>query len=250
VTFEADDVTNDHTEICFDVGGSTWGVADSTVIVNDHIHDCGVMPAANHDHGIYVEDATNTLIAHNLIDHNADRGIQLYPWSIGAVITDNVIAYNGEGIIFSGDEGVASNNNLVEHNLIVNSLIRADIESWYPAGNPVGVSNLARENCVSGRGIDTSGGGFDAQSNVTAAAGEILAIEGGYAVASSSPCATVVPDMVTNLVPRTGVPPSHARKARVTRARVLSAHHRHRQGKRSHRARHAPRTSHTARLRK
>jgi parallel beta-helix repeat protein len=263
VTFESDDVTNDHTEICFDVGSSTWGVADSTVIVNDHIHDCGVMPAANHDHGIYVQDATDTVIAHNLIDHNADRGIQLYPSSAGAVITDNVIAYNGEGVIFSGDEGVASNNNLVEHNLIVNSLIRADIESWYPVGNPIGVGNLARENCVSERGIDTSDGGFNTQGNVTAAAGEILASEGGYAVTPSSSCAAVVPDMVASLAPTpttgnpppsngTGLPPTksgpgHARKARAKHARVVSTHHRHRHGKRSRRARHARRTSHTAR---
>src|SRR5262249_24423639 len=32
VTFEADDVTNDNTEICFLIGSATWGAADSTVI--------------------------------------------------------------------------------------------------------------------------------------------------------------------------------------------------------------------------
>jgi parallel beta-helix repeat protein len=199
-TFESDDVTNDHTEICFDVGSATYGAADSTVIANDRIHDCGVMPAANHDHGIYVQDATNTRIVDNLITHNADRGIQLYPSSTGAVISGNVISENGEGIIFSGEGGVASNGNVVEHNLIVNSLIRSDVESWYPAGNPVGVGNVAQNNCVSARGIDTEAGGFTARSNVAASAGELLpTADGGLRPVSGSACANVLPEVVTRL---------------------------------------------------
>jgi parallel beta-helix repeat protein len=199
-TFESDDVTNDHTEICFVVGSSTYGVADSTVIANDRIHDCGVMPAANHDHGIYVQDATNTQIVDNLITHNADRGIQLYPSSTGAVISGNVISENGEGIIFSGDGGVASNGNVVEHNLIVNSLIRRDVESWYPAGNPLGVGNLAQNNCVSARGIDTGAGGFTARNNITASAGELVATgDGGFRPASGSACAGAVPGIASRL---------------------------------------------------
>lgn len=193
VTFESDDVTNDRTEICFDVGSSTWGMADSTVIAHNRIHDCGVLPATNHQHGIYVQDATNTQIVGNVIVNNADRGIQLYPNSTGAVITGNVIAGNGEGVIFSGEGGATSNGNTVEHNLVVNSLIRRDIESWYPSGTPHGVGNLARNNCVSSRGIDTSAGGFSAQGNVTASSGELVATgEGGYAAAAGSACAAVL----------------------------------------------------------
>lgn len=192
VTFESDDVTNDHTEICFDLGSTTWGFADSTVIAGNRIHDCGVIPSSNQDHGIYVQDATNTKIVNNVIVNNADRGIQLYPNSSGAVITGNVIAGNGEGVIFSGEGGATSNNNLVEHNLIVNSLIRRDIESWYPAGTPHGVGNLAQNNCVSARGIDTSSGGFTSQGNVTASASELVATgDGSYVAAKGSACAAV-----------------------------------------------------------
>jgi parallel beta-helix repeat protein len=210
-TFESDDVTNDHTEICFDVGSATYGVADSTVIANNRIHDCGVMPAANHDHGIYVQVATNTRIVDNLIAHNADRGVQLYPSSTGAVISGNVISENGEGVIFSGDGGVASNGNLVEHNLIVNSLVRRDIESWYPSGNPLGVANFAQGNCVSVRGIDTSAGGFTALNNVTASAGELVATsDGGLRPVAGSACAGAVPEIVSRLgaegAPSGGVP--------------------------------------------
>ena len=192
VTFESDDVTNDHTGICFDIGSATWGFADSTVIAHNRIHDCGVLPSTNQQHGIYVQDATNTQIVGNVIVNNVDRGIQLYPNSTGAVITGNVIANNGEGVIFSG-EGASSNGNLVEHNLIVNSRIRRDVESWYPSGTPRGVGNLVRANCVSTRGIDTSTGGFSVQGNVTASASELIATgEGGYSAAPGSACADVL----------------------------------------------------------
>jgi parallel beta-helix repeat protein len=192
VTFESDDVTNDHTGICFDIGSATWGFADSTVIAHNRIHDCGVLPSTNQQHGIYVQDATNTQIVGNVIVNNVDRGIQLYPNSTGAVITGNVIANNGEGVIFSG-EGASSNGNLVEHNLIVNSRIRRDVESWYPSGTSRGVGNLVRANCVSTRGIDTSAGGFSVQGNVTASASELIATgEGGSSAAPGSACANVL----------------------------------------------------------
>lgn len=212
-TFESDDVTNEHTEICFDVGSATYGVADSTVIAKNRIHDCGVMPAANHDHGIYVQVATNTRIVDNLIAHNADRGVQLYPSSTGAVISGNVISENGEGVIFSGDGGVASNGNLLEHNLIVNSLVRRDVESWYPSGNPLGVGNIAQNNCVSTRGVDTSAGGFTALNNVTASAGQLLATsDGGLRPLAGTACAGAVPEIASRLgaegAPSGGVPPS------------------------------------------
>lgn len=221
VTFESDDVTNDHTEICFDLGSATWGVADSTVISGNHIHDCGLLPSRNQDHGIYVQDATNTRIVGNLIDRNTDRGIQLYPSSTGAVISGNVISENGEGVLFSGEEGVASSNNVVEHNLIVNSLIRSDVESWYPAGNPHGVGNLVQNNCVSTRGIDTTDGGFSAQDNVTASSSELVAAEGGgYLPVAGSACAGVAPGLVNGLgvarAPSGGAPtPVEAQRGRL-----------------------------------
>ena len=196
--FESDDVTNDHTEICFDIGSSGWGIADSTVLAGNHIHDCGLLPSRNEDHGIYVQAATNTRIVGNLIDHNTDRGIQLYPSAQGTVVTGNVISNNGEGIAFGGDEGVASNNSTVEHNLIVNSDIRGDVESWYPAGNPHGSANIVQNNCVSTRGINLYDGGFVARNNVTASAAELVAgANGGYLPATGSRCASIVPELAS-----------------------------------------------------
>ncbi len=195
-TFESDDITDDHTEICFDIGSAVWGKADSTTIANNRIHDCGLLPSRNQDHGIYVQDATNTRIVGNLIDHNVDRGIQFYPSAQGSVVINNVIADNGEGVEFGGAEGVASSNNIVEHNLIVNSNIRGDVESYYPAGNPVGVGNVVQNNCVSGSGINTYSGGFSAHANVTASAAELIAtIAGGFLPAKGSACAGLVPEI-------------------------------------------------------
>jgi len=249
VTFEHDDVTDDQTEICFVVGSGIWGEADSTVIAYDHIHDCGVLPAENHDHGIYMQDATNFQIVGNLIDHNADRGIQLYPQASGGVIADNVISENGEGLIFSGDEGVASSDDVVEHNLIVKSLIRSDIESWYPQGNPVGVGNVARDNCVSQR---AEGAGFSSQENVVASPAELVATSaGGYTAVPGSVCAAALaggPAPLTAAIaakpkPRPRKPPRrnlrrhrrYGHRLRRPRRRTRRAHaHSHRRARASH----------------
>ena len=99
------------------------------MITHSRIHGCGVLPANNHEHGIYVDDAIGTRIEWNLIYDNADRAIQLYPNSQGATIDHDVIDDNGEGIIFSGDNGMASSNNDVYNNLMTGARIRYDAES-------------------------------------------------------------------------------------------------------------------------
>ena len=65
MVFARNDVTTNHTAICFIVGEPTYGHARRTLIEGNRIHNCGVMPAANHDHGIYVEEATDTVIRGN-----------------------------------------------------------------------------------------------------------------------------------------------------------------------------------------
>ncbi|MGH2881759.1 MAG: right-handed parallel beta-helix repeat-containing protein, partial [Solirubrobacteraceae bacterium] len=99
VTFSYDDVTNDHTSICFGIGSATWGWATDTLITHSRIHDCGVLPATNYQHGFYIGGATDTTIEWDLIYDNADRGIQLYPEADYTTIDHNIIDGNGEGII-------------------------------------------------------------------------------------------------------------------------------------------------------
>lgn len=192
--FLGNDVTDEHTEICF-VVGSTWGRADHTLIQGNRIHDCGMIPSRNQDHGIYVDEADNTQILDNVIYKNTDRGIQLYPDAQGTVIEHNIIDSNGEGILFGGSSGNASSNTVVQDNLITNATIRYDVENWYPAGNPTGQNNTVQSNCVWGGAygtIQTGASGFQATNNITANPGYANPTQGDYRVASGSPCAQLL----------------------------------------------------------
>ena len=132
VVSRGNDVTNRNTRICFVLGDDVYGEADDTLIEDNRIHDCGRLPATNHDHAIYVAHASGTVIRDNLIYRNADRGVQLYPDADDSLVTGNVIDGNGEGLIISGNDDKASDNNVVESNLITNSTIRYNVESHWP----------------------------------------------------------------------------------------------------------------------
>lgn len=170
-TFRGNGITNNHTATCFILGNDEFGRARGTVIENNRIHDCGKLPATNHQHGIYVAYAHGTVIRDNSIYDNADRGVQLYPDADRSVITGNSIYGNGQGIIFAGDGGNASQNNLVTGNVIKNSTLRFNVESSW--SGQVGTGNMVRDNCIFGGARDSiSGGiqqppvGFDARNNV------------------------------------------------------------------------------------
>ncbi len=192
--FVGDEVTNEHTNICFVLGGNYYGRASGTAIERSRIHDCGRLPAANHDHGIYVAQASGTRIVGNLIYDNADRGIQLYPNAQGTLIEGNVIDGNGEGIIFSGDEGFASNDNVVQYNVISDARERYDVESFYPPGNPVGTGNVVRDNCLFGgrEGTIARSSGFTVGHNVTANPGFAAPSIGDFRLSPTSRCATLL----------------------------------------------------------
>jgi len=207
ISFVGDEVTNENSSICFVLGSFSYGRARGTVIEGNRIHNCGQLPANNHEHGIYVNRADGTRIVGNLIYDNADRGIQLYPDAQYTLIERNVIDGNGEGIIFSGDEGLASNHNLVQFNVVSNSRIRANVESWYPSGNPVGVGNIVRDNCLFGgrKGpIVTTAGGFAAVSNVIANPQYADATLGDFRVGSGSPCVPILEGKLPSSAPTAG----------------------------------------------
>lgn len=146
-TFTSDDVTNYNTGICFVLGSpDQWGVAVAVVIQNSRIHNCGQLPATNHEHGIYVESTRDAVIQNNAIYDNADRGVQLYPDAQGTIVQNNVIDGNGVGVIFSGNSALASSNNVVRNNVVADSTIRKNIESWW--GGLAGSGNIADSNCV------------------------------------------------------------------------------------------------------
>jgi hypothetical protein len=198
-TFADVDVTNHHTGICFDIGNAVFGRATGTVIEDSRIHDCGQIPATNTEHGIYLSDAGDTRIERNWIYGNADRGIQLYPDVQGTRIVDNVIYGNGEGIIFSGNEEVAAGDTLVEGNVIADSRIRRNVESFYPPGGPVGEDNVVTGNCVFGgadrfydgpndSGVEAEPRGFSAADNVVGRPDFVDPAAGDFRLRPGSPC--------------------------------------------------------------
>jgi parallel beta-helix repeat protein len=150
VTLLMNDISNANTGICVIVGSVARGPASGTVILGNRIHHCGRVPGTNRDHGIYVESSRDAFIAGNVIADNADRGVQLYPDAQGTLVERNVIDANGVGIIISGADGRASSANVVRNNIITNSRDRHDVESFWPAGNPVGSRNVVTANCIGG----------------------------------------------------------------------------------------------------
>jgi parallel beta-helix repeat protein len=223
-TFRRNDVTNYNHSICFSLGHPDWGRADDTTIEFNRIHNCGRLPATNHDHGIYVTTATDTLIRGNWIYDNADRGIQLYPDAQNTTITGNVIDGNGQGIIFSGEGGVASNGNVVEGNVITNSRLRNNVESWYPPGNPIGRNNVVRNNCVRGGAYDDGDGGIGDQRGFRVV--EAVRTKPAFASRSSKDF-RLAPGTVCRglLAYRTSVPgPNGLRNAPSTRAQRRPPH--------------------------
>jgi len=199
-SFANNDVTNNHTSICFLLGSSSYGTAGSTLIDRNRIHDCGKIPANNHEHGIYIEKATDAKITNNLIYNNADRGIQLYPDAQRTRIIGNVIDGNGQGIIFSGAGRIASNDTTVEANVITNSKLRNNVEYHYPSGTPTGRRNYVRRNCISGGARDDGDGGvsdevgFSASDNLRADPQFVNRAERDFRLRAGSRCRRVLPD--------------------------------------------------------
>jgi hypothetical protein len=148
--FDNVDVTSNNTENCFIIGSDdpNYGRTEGLIIEHSRIHNCGQLnPDTNQDHGIYVAHADNTVIRDNWIYDNADRGVQLYPDARGTHVYGNVIDGNGEGVTISGDDGTASSDNVIENNVISNSKIRWNVESYW-GGGVVGTNNVVRNNCL------------------------------------------------------------------------------------------------------
>lgn len=166
------DVTNKHqAQSCITLGGAyaSYGRADNAVLDGNRIHDCGIDDM--HDHGIYIEGATGSRLTHNTFTGNKAWGIQLYPDADSTYIGNNTITGNGRGLIFAGEGTAASDNDVVELNVIASSTLDSNVESYW--GGTVGVGNVLRNNCIYSPGggqpnVDTSDGGFTQSGTVGA----------------------------------------------------------------------------------
>lgn len=155
VSLIGNDITNNHRAICVLLGDSNgvYGRADDARIIGNRIHDCGVLPATNHDHGIYAQATDGSVISDNYIYGNADKAINLWPDADNTLITRNVIAHNGHGIMFAGSGTQQSDNNTVSRNVIAHSSIRFNIDSYWDSGTgPRG--NVVSDNCLYNDHID------------------------------------------------------------------------------------------------
>jgi hypothetical protein len=192
VTFRGNDVTNHHTGICFLLGSNDYGRAVRVTIERNRIHDCGVLPAQNHHHGIYIEHADTTHVVDNWIYDNADRGVQMFPDSQRAYVARNVIDGNGQGVSYAR----VSANNVVEHNVVSNSVLRWNIEDW----ELTGTGNVARQNCVwtTRTGSYAREGGimvsrdFTAADNLIADPRFVNRVAKDFRLAAGSPCAVLL----------------------------------------------------------
>jgi hypothetical protein len=191
VTFSGDDVTNQHSSICFDLGFAGGEIAQHIDIERSLVHACGRVPADNHEHGIYVENTRDVRIAWNLIFANADRGVQLYPNAQDTRILHNVIYGNGEGVLIAGGAHTASSQALVAHNIIGDSDVRSNVESWYESGSPGGRDNIVTENCIGASiltRLNASSGGFSASGNLLAEPPFADPGAGDFSMPAHSPC--------------------------------------------------------------
>lgn len=176
-TFFHVDVTNDHTGICFLLGGSstTYGTPHGTMIARSRIHDCGKRPSSHLDHGIYVAHAVDTTIVDNDVYDNADWGLHLYPDAQGSNIQFNVFDGNGDGAIIAGTGDLASSGNTIARNIISNSYDGGEgraggygynLTSFW--GGRVGTGNLVARNCFwngAGGNVNSANGGFTQRDN-------------------------------------------------------------------------------------
>jgi parallel beta-helix repeat protein len=87
------------------------------VITSNYIHDNGVDPT--HDHGIYFKTTTGpgTVIANNLLVHNAARGLSLHD-NTGVGVYDAVVAHNT--VVGNGSTGILVNDG--DRNTLVNNI--------------------------------------------------------------------------------------------------------------------------------
>jgi hypothetical protein len=150
-TLAFDDISDPH-GICLVLGTAPSpqgpdGPGDFTDVIDNRIHNCGGTPgSSNKIEGIYDEYSTGSVIERNLIYSNAAMGIQFYPDAQKTVFELNRLWNSGEGVLLGGADGLTSNDNRVEYNIIYDSVARWNIESYWPDG--VGHGNIAAHNCL------------------------------------------------------------------------------------------------------
>lgn len=190
VRIVGNDITNHHEAgSCVFIGSHEYGVAHSTAIGGNRIHDCGNNDSTAGTHGIYVSASRDARITNNVIVRNAAFGIQLYDDAQGTLVSGNIIDGNGRSSLFiGGDEENASDRNIVVYNILSNPRRGYNLDSWW--GGSIPSRNVARRNCL-WRGADGNVGpekGFTASANVFADPLYADRVGDNYRLRVGSPC--------------------------------------------------------------
>jgi Right handed beta helix region len=174
-----------------------YGRATRVVVRSNRFHNCGSLAHDNKDHGIYAQNVANGQIVGNVFWNSAGRAIQLYPNAQQTRFAHNVVdggppSVRG-GVLFGGDSQHASNNNVVEYNVVAYAVTDNITSNW--EDGLVGTGNIARRNCVWNAGndnIDRDEGGFVPQANTVANPMFVSRLTRDYRLRSESECRDVV----------------------------------------------------------
>jgi parallel beta helix pectate lyase-like protein len=162
-------ITTAPNSICVLVGSAR--TANGVVIEGNRIRNCG--EAGKYDHLIYLQSTRDTVIRWNVLAGNPGGwAVHLYPDADRTLIEHNVIDGNLGGVVFAGDSGNTSDQNLVTHNAITFSGPRWNVEgSW---GGSAGEGNSVEHNCLFSLGPGAPAGIGDYQAGFTASENPVL----------------------------------------------------------------------------
>lgn len=200
VTVQRSDITNAATKSCMILGNNAgWGLAADTVVRDNVFHDCGTTANGVLDHSIYAQGVTGAQITDNVFLRSAGYAVQLYPNAQRSRVDHNVMVDGGGGLVFGGEDDMASSDNVVESNVIVGSKRRPGLGgSWGPR---VGTGNVARNNCMSQnvQGNVELDRGFAVSGTTSADPSFVSPATGDYRLGSSACLAAVGYDTAARL---------------------------------------------------
>jgi hypothetical protein len=130
---------------CVILGSTSGGVALRPIVRRNRFHDCGD-PYNRFGHGIYASQVADGRIVDNVFWNPYGYAITIYPNSQRTLVARNVIDGGGlsrrGGISVGGDDVSASNDNIIERNVIAYAATYG-----VKAQDVTGSGNIIRRNC-------------------------------------------------------------------------------------------------------